>query len=205
MTYPLIPLLTLIISSTYSPGPNNLMCMILGQKIGFKRSFKYIIGACLGYSCLLVCIYLFNAILYNLLPSIDTVLGIVGAFYLSYLAWGILKGSKNKSKKNDSLIPENKLLITSFLIQFINPKASIFGLMIFSTFVFPYFQDITKVSYLILGLVLTTASSLCLWSGCGVFLNRFLVNHEKKFNMVMALALLYCAFSISGINKFFLS
>lgn len=204
MNYPIIPLITLIVSSIYTPGPNNLMCMALGQKIGFKKTSKYIMGACLGYACMLTSIYLFNSVLYRLLPSIDTALSILGGIYLCYLAWCVLKGSKNKLKKSESIIPEDKLFVAAFFLQFINMKAVVFSLMIFSTFVFPYFQDIPRVAILITGLVVATFSSLNLWAWGGSFLNKFITNHEKVFNIVMALALLYCAFSIARPDKLFL-
>ena len=179
------------------------MCMALGQKIGFKKTSKYIMGACLGYFCMLVCIYFFNSLLYRLLPSFDIVLGILGALYLCYLAYCVLKGSKNKSKNNDSIIQEDKLFITAFFLQFINMKAVAFALTIFSNFVFPYFQDIPRVALLIISLVTLTFTSLNLWAWGGAFLNKFIANNEKAFNIVMALALLYCAFSISGLDKLF--
>lgn len=203
MNYPIVTLITLVVSSIYTPGPNNLMCMALGQKIGFRRTSKYIIGACLGYSCMLMSIYLFNSVLYRLLPSIDTALGIFGGLYLCYLAWCVFNGSKNKSKKNKAIIPEDKLFITAFFLQFVNMKAVIFALMVFSTFVFPYFNDIPRVTIFIAGLVTLTFSSLSLWAGGGAFLNKFITNHEKVFNIVMALALLYCAFSIARVDKLF--
>lgn len=203
MNYPIKTLIILIVSIMYSPGPNNLMCMALGQKIGFKRTSKFIIGACIGYFCTLVSIYLFSSVLYRALPSIDTALSILGGIYLSYLAWCVLRGSKNKSKNSDSIIPENRLFIAAFFLQFINAKAVIFALMLFSTFVFPYFQDIPRVALLIVALVTTSASSLCLWAGGGAFLNKFIRSHQKVFNVVMALALLYCAFSIARPDKLF--
>ena len=203
MNYPFATLITLLVSSLYSPGPNNLMCMALGQKIGFKKTSKYIAGACLGYFCMVTSIYLFNSLLYRLLPSFDTVLGVFGALYLCYLAYCVLKGSKNKSKNNEPIIPEDKLFITAFFLQFINMKAVAVALTIFSNFVFPYFQDIPRVAILIISLTILTLSSLSLWAWGGAFLSKFITNHQKAFNIVMALALLYCAFSISGLHKLF--
>ena len=203
MNYPFATLITLLLSSVYTPGPNNLMSMALGQKIGFKKTSKYIIGACLGYFCMVVCVFFFNSLLYRLLPSFDIALGIFGAIYLCYLAYCVLKGSKNKSKKNDSIIPEDKLFITAFFLQFINMKAVAVALTIFSNFVFPYFQDIPRVAILIISLTILTLSSLSLWAWGGAFLSKFITNHQKAFNIVMALALIYCAFSISGLDKLF--
>lgn len=196
MTYPLAAFLTLTLSSTFSPGPNNFMCMTLGQKYGFKKTLKYITGALLGYCCLLILLALLNTVLYNYIPTIKYVMGILGALYLSYMAWKIYHSSSSSKSKPSNFIAEDKLFLTGMYLQFINPKAVLFGITILSTFAFPYFQDFQRIGLLILSLVFVTSLSLSIWASFGSLLNNFVKNNEKVFNAVMALVLLYCAYVI---------
>ena len=196
MTYPLTAFLTLALSAIFTPGPNNILCMTLGQKLGFKKTLKYIAGALLGYGSLLILLALLNAVLYKYIPAIKYIMGILGALYLSYMAWKIYHSSSSSNSKASSFIAEEKLFITGIYLQFINPKAVLFGITILSTFAFPYFQDPQRIGLLILTLVFLTSISLCTWASFGSLLNNFVKNNEKVFNITIALVLLYCAYVI---------
>ena len=196
MTYPLTAFLTLALSAIFTPGPNNILCMTLGQKLGFKKTLKYIAGALLGYCSLLVLLALLNAVLYKYIPAIKYIMGVLGALYLSYMAWKIYHSSSNSKSKSSNFIDEDKLFITGIYLQFINPKAVLFGITILSTFAFPYFQDPQRIGLLILTLVFLTSISLCTWASFGSLLNNFVKNNEKVFNITIALVLLYCAYVI---------
>ena len=201
MEYPFLALGALVLSSTYSPGPNNLMSMALGKQLGFKRAYKYALGAYLGYVTLLTLIAIFNGIIYRVLPSIIVYIGALGALYLCYLAWNMVRAKRDFDQKERSLIPEERLFVTAFFLQFINPKGTIFGLTILSTFAFPYFQDAPRIALLIGFLMFNMICSLSLWMGLGTAMSHFIAKYEKPFNIVMALALLYCAYAISGLDK----
>ncbi len=195
MTFPLVAFVTLSVSSTFSPGPNNIMCMTLGQNLGFKSSLKYMAGVILGYSTVLTLIAIFNSIISIYFPSVNNIFKILGAIYLFYLAIMIFFKS-NKAKKDSTLIEENKLFITALFFQFINPKAILFGLSVFATYVFPYFDDIKNIASVIIFLNFLTFSSLSLWSGFGAILHNFIKNNEKAFNITMSGLLIYCALAI---------
>ena len=196
MAYPFTAFLSLALSAIFTPGPNNILCMTLGQKLGFKKTLKYIAGALLGYCSLLVLLALLNAVLYKYIPAIKYIMGVLGALYLSYMAWKIYHSSSNSKSKSSNFIDEDKLFITGIYLQFINPKAVLFGITILSTFAFPYFQDPQRIGLLILTLVFLTSISLCTWASFGSLLNNFVKNNEKVFNITIALVLLYCAYVI---------
>ena len=196
MAYPFTAFLSLALSAIFTPGPNNILCMTLGQKLGFKKTLKYIAGALLGYCSLLILLALLNAVLYKYIPAIKYIMGVLGALYLSYMAWKIYHSSSNSKSKSSNFIDEDKLFITGIYLQFINPKAVLFGITILSTFAFPYFQDPQRIGLLILTLVFLTSISLCTWASFGSLLNNFVKNNEKVFNITIALVLLYCAYVI---------
>ncbi len=199
MSFPLVEFLTLSITTTFTPGPNNIMCMTLGQNVGFRRTLPYILGVVIGYGTLLVLVATFNRLVLLYFPFMNLPLRMLGTGYLVYLAGMILYSAfkTSDSQKEVPLIPEDRLFITSTLFQFVNPKALLFALSIFSTYILPYFQDIYRMGLAIVYLLFITVCSLMLWSGCGSILQSFIQNHKKPFNTVMAGLLLYCAINIA--------
>ena len=200
MTYPLAAFLTITFSSAFAPGPNNVMSMTLGQKYGFKKSFIFIAGATLGHLCLLFILAYLNGVLFTFIPAIQNVMRVVGTLYLMYLAWVIYKTSSVpvESTQEDPAI-EKKMFISAFFFQFINPKAILFTITIFSTYGFPYFTDVLPILLMICVMSFSMSSALIAWSTFGSLLHHHILKHQKAFNIVMALLLLYCAFSVSGL------
>ena len=200
MTYPLAAFLTITFSSAFSPGPSNIMSMAVGQKYGFKKSLLFIFGAVLGHLTLLFILAYLNNLLFTFIPSIQNIMRIIGTLYLTYLAWVIFKspGMDTESTPEDPTI-DKKMFISAYFLQFINPKAILFTITIFSTYGFPYFDDFFPILLMIFVMNFSMFSSLITWSVFGSLLHHHILKHQKAFNTVMALLLFYCAFSVSGI------
>src|SRR5262245_56238779 len=87
----LIPLILFCFAGSYTPGPNPVMLTASGQAFGFRRSIPHMVGIIVG------CITLFTAFgfglaqVFTLYPELHKVLRFVGAAYLLYLAWRILR------------------------------------------------------------------------------------------------------------------
>lgn len=199
MTYPLLALLTITLPSAFSLGPNNIMSMTVGQTYGLKKSFVFIFGATLGHLTLLIILASLNGILFTLIPTIQNIIR-VGTLYLTYLAWVVYKSSNanTKSIQKDPTI-NKKIFISAYFFQFINPKSIFFTTSTFFTCGFPYFDDMLPILLMICVMNFSMFSSLLTWSIFGSLLHPFILKHQKTFNNVMALLLLYYAFSISDI------
>ena len=198
MTYPLLDFLTLTFSSAITPGPNNIMSMTMGQKYGFKKSFIFIFGAILGHIILLFLLGYLNKVLFTIIPAIQNIMSIFGTVYLIYLAWIVYnsKGIDIKSTQEDVLI-NKKIFISAFFFQFINPKASLSSITIFSTYAFPYFNDMYRISLMVIVMAFAMLLSLFVWSAFGSLLHEYMLKYRKSFNTIMASLLLYCALSIA--------
>ncbi len=197
MAFPLVEFLTLSITSTFTPGPNNIMGMTLGQNIGFKKTLKFVSGAVIGDGIVLALIATFNKLILLHFPFMDLPLKILGTGYLIYLATTILHSTFRVSEQKTSkpLIAEDKLFITAILFQFVNPKALLFAISVFVTYILPYYQDFYHLGLFVIFLASLSLMSILLWSGCGSMLHNFIKNHEKPFNSIMAILLFYCAVS----------
>ncbi|WP_206537458.1 hypothetical protein [Listeria cornellensis] len=77
-----------------------------------------------------------------------------------------------------------------------NVKVILYGITTFSTLVLPYFSGVWQVSLFILILTIVGFSGTCCWAMFGSIFSKVFAEHKKGLNMVMALLLAYCAFSI---------
>ncbi len=199
MSFPLVEFLTLSITSTFTPGPNNIMCMALGQNIGFKKTIPFMFGSAIGGGIILSIVAIFNKLILLHFPFMSVPLKILGTIYLTYLAIMILYSAfrTSEQKKEKPILSEDKLFFTAILLQFVNPKTIFFAISILATYILPFYQDFYHLGLFIVFLVLLAVVALMLWAGCGSMLHSFIKHHEKPFNTVMAGLLLYCAISIA--------
>lgn len=77
--------------SSFTPAPNNIMALVFANTYGFKRTVRFCLGVGTGFFILLLMSSFFNVLLHNFIPKIETFMSIVGAIYLLYLAYIILK------------------------------------------------------------------------------------------------------------------
>ena len=200
MTYPLAAFLTITFSSGFAPGPSCIMSMAVGQKYGFKKSLTFIFGAVLGHLTLLFILAYLNNLLFTFIPSIQNIMRIVGTLYLMYLAWVIFQSpSIDTESTEEEIVINKKMFISAYFLQFINPKAILFTITIFSTYGFPYFDNMLPILFMICVMNFSMFSALVTWSAFGSLLHPFILKHQKAFNSIMALLLFYCALSVSGI------
>ena len=190
-----LPLITYSAVMSFTPGPNNVICLALGTRYGFKTALKYVMGVTIGcLSLTLIGIYA-NYYLFKILPVIKTYLGIAGAFYMIYLAVKIiLSGRKSKIETKKEQKPLGTL--TGITLQLVNPKALIYVLTLSSTFVLPY----TSAHWVILAVGLISGAMAFLatasWSLFGSIFQKFLEKYAVIVNTIMGGILIYLAFSI---------
>lgn len=75
------------ISSTVTPGPNNIMVMTSGLNFGVKKTIPLLTGICVGFALMLVLVGLGFSKLFDIFPSLHFIIKCVGVLYLLYLAY----------------------------------------------------------------------------------------------------------------------
>ena len=103
----------------FTPGPNNLMLMASSAKFGFRRTIPHGAGVAIGFAVMVFIVGLGLGEVFHLFPWLETVLKILAAINLLYLAWTLL-GLKIKDQKAGDR-PLTFLQGAGF--QWINPKA----------------------------------------------------------------------------------
>ena len=84
-------------------------------------------------------------------------------------------------------------------MQFINPKAVLFTLTVFPSFILPYYQSFWELLVFVLLITIIASTAFLSWVLFGRVLKDFLDKHNKLSNNIMALFLVVCAAMISGI------
>lgn len=192
----LIPFLSYVFVTTFTPGPNNILSMVNARQYGFKKSFRFNLGILTGFIIIMIACSYFNLFLVNLMPKIQQYIGIFGAVYMIYLAYKIAFNT------NIGTNIEKKATNTYFAgltVQFINPKVILYAITSIGTFITPYYKSsFALIFFSLLLSFIGFISTLC-WALFGSLFQNFLTKYNKQFNIIMGLLLVYCAISISGL------
>ncbi|MCF0137283.1 MAG: LysE family transporter [Oscillospiraceae bacterium] len=187
-----LPFLTYATVTVITPGPNNIMSMTNGSRKGFKRALPFNLGIFVGFATVMIFCTLFCSLLSAWIPRLKTPMLIVGASYLLYLAWTTFRSSyeveENSTKDG---------FTAGLLLQFVNAKIYIYGIMSMEAYVLPVYSGQT-VKLLGFALLLAALGGACnlLWSAFGSVFKILFSKHAKVVNTVMSLLLVYCAASL---------
>lgn len=186
-----------VAATSFTPGPNTIMSMSTAGKYGFKRAFRFCLGVFIGFFTVLLLAAAFASVLREYIAGIEIVMKIIGAAYILYLAYVILrdKPREKKESKRKELRPDSTL--TGIAMQFINPKGILYAITSMSSFVLPYYEGKPLMILLFAGILagVALASTVC-WALCGSVFERIFTKHKKVLNIVLALLLVYCAVSL---------
>ncbi|KZE01082.1 MULTISPECIES: LysE family translocator [Bacillus] len=190
---PLFSFLLFVFISSFTPGPNNFLAMTYAKQYGLKRSITFCLGVAFGFFIITSLCSFFNIVLINILPLIEFPLKILGVAYMLYLAFKILtsKGNTDTNEKSNK-----NIFLVGIMLQFVNPKGILFGLTVVSTFILPYYHSYS--SYLFFSLFLGIVGLMSTFSWClfGSMFQKLLLKHNRIFNIIMAVLLVFSAISI---------
>ncbi|MGR3712392.1 MAG: LysE family translocator [Shimia sp.] len=184
MTYDILAALTLFaFVSSITPGPNNLMLMASGANFGFARSIPHMLGIGIGFVVMVVLVGLGLMQLFDLLPTLHTVLKVASVGYLLWLAWKIANaGAPQKGTKSGTPMT----FVQAALFQWVNPKAWTMAL----TAITLYAPDRSLWAVLSVAAVFGAINLPCVssWTVLGQQMRRLLTSPRRLavFNWTMA-------------------
>jgi threonine/homoserine/homoserine lactone efflux protein len=186
-------LILFVISTSITPGPNNLMIMASGVNFGFRKSLPHLLGVDIGFPLMLIAVGMGVNQVFEYVPSLMAWLKIVGALYLTYLAFKIATHPVRMSKEPDSQsIAKPFTFLQAALFQWVNPKAWIMAVGAVVTYVVADADYVTQVCLIALLFILFGAPCTVAWLSFGSSLKEMLSNPKrlKVFNIVMACLLM---------------
>jgi cysteine/O-acetylserine efflux protein len=196
-TVNLFSLISFILISTFTPGPSNISSASTAVLHGYRNSLKYQAGLAAGVFILMLLSGLLSTTLLRIFPAFEPIMRYIGAGYILYLAFAILKASYTFSEQDGKPLG----VMHGFMLQILNPKLFVYAFTLFSAFLATMTGN---VIFLILIAMLLAAVSFCatsLWALFGTAIKTHLRNSHlnKIINISLALLLVYSAISLTGI------
>jgi len=194
-----VSLIPFVFITTFTPGPNNIACTSMAINFGLKRSMGFLYGIFFGFVSVLLLAGFFSKLLLKTIPDLEPIMRWIGAAYILYLAYNILKADYSFQQNNQQVQPFS--FSHGFLLQFLNPKGIIYALTLYSAFLYSII-DIPRFIFLFAFILASTGFlSLLLWASFGTLISRFLYQDKvrKTVNLLLALLLAYTAVKLTGI------
>ena len=183
--------LSYVVVTSFTPGPNNIMSMSNASRYGFRRSSRFTLGVCAGFFLIVGLAIAFTIVLYRAIPSIKPVMTVIGATYILWLAWKTATATPGDKKSAGQ-----NTFTSGLALQFLNPKAILYGLTAASTFIVPYYHATPVLVGFAAALALVSLASTTLWAAFGSVFQRFMAENHRLVGYVMGALLVYCAVSL---------
>jgi threonine/homoserine/homoserine lactone efflux protein len=170
-----------------TPGPNNVMLTASGATFGFRKTVPHILGVVGGFSAVLFAVCAGLDALFTRWPEIQDVLRWVGAAYLVYLGWRILRSGQ--AQERESRKPLTVMEAAGF--QFLNPKAWVMTLTAAAMFLPRELGLLTACAYMVAIMAVVNLPCITVWALFGSSMRGFLAKPSGRatFNIVMAVAM----------------
>ncbi len=183
----LIALATFAVATVITPGPNNLMLMASGANYGFWRSIPHMAGIGIGFPAMVVLVGLGVMQVFQIWPVARTVLTVLSAAYLLWLAWKIAHAAPPGEAK-----PTGRPLRfwQAAAFQWVNPKA--WSMALSAITLYAPGREATAVLWVAGAYVCASVLSTTTWTVLGQQVRRILTSPVRLriFNWTMAIALI---------------
>lgn len=193
MPLSLIPsLLVYCFVGAITPGPANLCSLSAALRYGKKAALRQWRGLATGFTIVSLLSVLCAWLLGTALNRYVGMLAWVGAGYILWLAWHMLRSSGVQADKD----PAYPTFRTGLLVQLTNVKIMIYCLSAMASFVLPYTRSFWALLAMGIFLPFTGPVANLVWLFAGASLQKLFVNHRKTVDIVMAISLALCAVSL---------
>lgn len=189
--YALTGFLIYALVNAFTPGPGNILALNTVTNYGWKKGRRLFFGIFAGYYIVQIICAVFVFGVGAFLPKALNIMKYIGAAYILWLAIHIAV-----SKPEISTESGTASFMKGFLLQFVNVKIYMFGITALTGFITPY----SKAFLVLLGFELLIATigtiATTTWIGMGMLIRKIYLNHYRVINIVLALTLAECIWSM---------
>jgi threonine/homoserine/homoserine lactone efflux protein len=180
-----------------TPGPNNVMVTASGASYGYRATLPHVLGVGLGAALQMILVALGIGLIFERFPVLHTVLALIGAAYLVYLAWKLSRaGAVAESETRRPYTVWQAMLFQAF-----NPKAWVMAITTAAVFL-PRDTPIWHMVLAVGGLcLLINFPCVSAWALFGSGMRHLLLRpaYRRVFNLTMsALLILTAVLSLRG-------
>ncbi|TFH90954.1 LysE family translocator [Vibrio ouci] len=193
----LLAVVLFAVSSSVTPGPNNIMVMTSGVNFGIKKSLPLLTGICVGFTIMLLMVGLGFSELFELFPSLHFIIKCVGVVYLLYLAYLIAGSSTSVESKHQT---QPFTFMKGALFQWVNAKAWIVATGAIAAFTTTGASFLSQNLMIALTFFLVSFPCVGVWLLFGSVLKKLLNSerYKKCFNLVMSGLLVLSVLPVLG-------
>lgn len=197
MTTSLLPILSYILISSFTPGPSNISSASLAVLYGYKNTLRYLAGLTAGVFLLMFLSALLSTTIVEIFPNFEPIMRYAGAVYILYLAFGILKASYIFTEQDSKPLG----FVHGFVLQILNPKLLVYAFTLFSAFLNTMTMNITVLLVVAAFLAIVAFCAASSWALFGTAIKSHLQHPRLKMtvNILLSLSLIYTAISLTGI------
>jgi len=169
----------------------------MGVLHGYKNTLNYQVGLAVGVFFVMLLSGWISTTLLSIFPALEPAVRYVGAGYILYLAFGILKASYIFTEKDVKPLG----FVHGIMLQILNPKLFFYAFTLFSAFLA---STAGNLALLIVAAALLSAISFgatSVWALFGAAIKSYLHQPRVKaiVNGILAFLLVYSAINLVGV------
>jgi len=182
-----LPYATYSFVMAITPGPNNVMLTASGANFGFRRTVPHVLGIATGHSIQMIAVCAGLGALFATWPVLQIVLQWVGAAYLIFLGWKLVRSGEVR----EGHAPQPITFLQAAAFQFVNPKAWVMSLSGAALFLPEGMGLLAATSAILSVMVIVNLPCITVWAVFGSALRGYLTRKPARlaFNIAMAVAL----------------
>ena len=186
---------------TITPGTPRVVIVTYAINYGLKRSVITAVGDVSANTLQMILVTFGMGFLVSAYPNILNYLRWIGVFYLLFIAFDLVRYSKNLNfDKSLSTKSNLSLFRDGFLVAFLSPKAWIFFGAIFPQFLNLEGDFTIQLIILIISWIILDFSTLMLYGFTAQKITIWLKANPKTINTISACALIIIAIIIAATN-----
>ena len=184
-----------------TPGTPRVVIVAYALNYGLKRSVITALGDVSANTLQMILVAFGMSVLISAYPNILDYLRWIGVLYLLYIAFDLVKSSKNLDFDKNLLVKSNiSLFRDGFLVAFLSPKAWVFFGAIFPQFLNLEGDFTIQLVILIISWVILDFSTLMLYGFTAQKIVSWLQTNPRTINAISACALIIIAIIIASAN-----
>ena len=197
MTTSLFPVISYILISSFTPGPSNISSASMAVLHGYKNTLSYQAGLAAGVFLLMLLSGWVSTTILKIFPGIEPIMRYVGAAYILYLAFGILKATYTFTEEDSKPLG----FLHGLLLQILNPKLFVYAFTLFSAFLGTMTTNKIILLCVVIVLAVVAFCATSAWALFGTAIKTYLRNPRwnQIINIILSASLVYTAVSLTGI------
>ncbi len=177
--------------NAFTPGPGNILALNTVNSYGWKKGKSLFFGIFAGYYVVQIICALFVYGIGAFLPDVLKTLKYIGAAYIFWLAAHVAISNPTMDDQ-----AKGASFWKGFMLQFVNVKIYMFGITALTGYITDYSAALIMLVSIELLIATIDTFATCTWIGMGILIRNFYLKHYRVINIILALTLLECIYSI---------